>query len=293
MFNEKFSLMRAYFTGMKILLEYLSFYMIWQAIVLVAWLGMVIGIGLYLDVLDYQALTTNWSWIGTIIVQLFSEIKVKWVSIFADFSLHGLLQLALPKQFLNHMIETMSWTEYFHIIVLPKKIPLILLLSVVVYFSMTVSIGFIKTALSLQGHKVVSFLNMIQYCYMVPSYCLVKMIVGFSCGLPIALLVVLCGYVDGVIRYGAIGFVVAMVIFLYQRLRFAKYFVVDENMDCVQACLSSWKLTRGSVIHLFIFSIVAVVIISCHLSGLLMYLFLILDKQAEVSVYRQLTGQQQ
>src|SRR5687768_3050910 len=110
MINTRFSLLRAYFTGMKILLEYLSFYMIWYAVAFVAWFGICIGFGLYLDILDYNALTTNWSWINELAKQWFSEIKMNYSRIFEDFSMYGLLKLVLPVNILNHSIATMSWS---------------------------------------------------------------------------------------------------------------------------------------------------------------------------------------
>lgn len=290
MINTRFSLLQAYFTGIKMLLEYISFYMMWYAVVLAAWFGIAIGFGLYADVLDYSALTASWSWIGAIAKRWFSEIKIDYSAIPDDASVYGLLRHFLPSNILNHTLETMSWSEYFNIIILPKKVILLVSVVATAWLSMSVSIGFIKTALSFQSNGTACFHDMYQYFYLVPSYVATKVIMILACGLPLALLLVTHSYM-GSLKYGAAVVVSAVVVFVYQRLRFAKYFVIDQGMNPSAACGASWHLTQGSVFHLLMFSICAMAIMTHHFSGLLMYFFVTLDKQAEVSVYRQLIGE--
>jgi len=287
--NSRFSLLQAYFVGIKMLLEYISFYMVWYAIVMAVGFLLSIGLGVYLDLLDYKALATDWSWVGSIISQWFSEIKLSYSAIPKDATVYGLLNHLLPNNILNHSIESMSWAEYFNIIVLPKKIVLLIALAVASWLSMSVSIGFIKTALAFQSNKVASFHDMYRYFYLVPPYVATKIIMMLACIVPIALLLVTHFYL-GMFTYVMIVVSGAIIVFLYQRLRFAKYFVIDKNQNPIAACVASWHVTKGCVFHLLIFSICAVAVMTHHFSGLLMYFFVTLDKQTEVSVYRQLMG---
>lgn len=291
MINKKFSVLRAYYTAITMLLEYISFYVVWYAIVIAGWFCIAIAFGLYADLLDYNAITSNWSWIGAIMTRWLAEIKISYNSIPSDISVYGMLSHFLPSNILNHTLETMSWSEYFNIIIGPKKIVLLVVAVAVAWLSMSVSIGFIKTALSFQSKGTACFHDLYQYFYLVPAYVATKVVMLVACGLPIALLV-LTRVVFGTWQYFVALIVGAVVVFIYQRLRFAKYFVIDQGMNPSDACVASWHVTKGSVMHLLIFSICSMVFMAHHLSGVLMYFVVTLDKQAEVSVYRQLIGEE-
>lgn len=289
MINKRFSLLQAYVVSIKMLLEYISFYMVWYGIVLFAWFGIVTGLGLYADLLDYKALTQNVSWVDAIFKRWLSDIKISYSSIPGDVSVYGLLRHFLPTDILNHTLEKMSWSEYFNIIIFPKKVALLSLIVAISWLSMSVSIGFIKTALSFQSNGTANFRDMYRYFYLVPSYLSTKLVMLVFCIAPLGALFFVHSYL-GILKLPLLVIVIGIMVFVYQRLRFAKYFVIDQEKNPIDACKASWHLTQGSVFHLLIFSICAGALMTHHFSIILMYLFVTLDKQAEVAVYRQLMG---
>jgi len=80
--------------------------------------------------------------------------------------------------------------------------------------------------------------------------------------------------------FTSIGLILFIVpgIYVYQRLRFAKIFVIDKNLSIRQACALSWNLTKGSVLHLTGYSIV-----SSFIDNLVP--ILPLTTQVEVAIY--------
>lgn len=78
-------------------------------------------------------------------------------------------------------------------------------------------------------------------------------------------------------------------VYVYQRLRFAKLFVIDQEMGIMQALEASWKATEGQLLELLAFSLVAAVVRS--LTAVVFVLAFVvhpLHHEAEVAVYRQL-----
>ena len=124
-------------------------------------------------------------------------------------------------------------------------------------------VGWIKMALDMQEHKAVGYDYLHKFYYFVPRvFCIV------------------------VLRFFAtmVGVVLFIVpgIYVYQRLRFAQFFVIDKNQSCAQALASSWDLTKGSVLHLVGYSI-----ISSFIDSIIPVLPL--TSQVEVNMYRQMT----
>ncbi len=78
-------------------------------------------------------------------------------------------------------------------------------------------------------------------------------------------------------------------VYVYQRLRFAKLYVIDHGMGVVHALEASWKATEGQILELLAFSLIAAVVRSLT-SVVFVLAFVVnpLHHEAEVAVYRQL-----
>ena len=78
-------------------------------------------------------------------------------------------------------------------------------------------------------------------------------------------------------------------VYVYQRLRFAKLYVIDKHMGVLQALEASWKATDGQILELVAFSLIAAVVRSLT-SVVFVLSFVVnpLHHEAEVAVYRQL-----
>lgn len=134
-----------------------------------------------------------------------------------------------------------------------------------------ISVGWTKIALDVQANKTVEYDYLYKYLYFVPRVFVVELIAAVV---------------------SAVGFMLFVIpgVFVYQRLRFARYFVIDKNQSIRQALESSWHMTEGSVIHLCGYSIFA-----SFLMGLgrilfpAMFFLVPLSFQADANVYRQMT----
>lgn len=98
--------------------------------------------------------------------------------------------------------------------------------------------------------------------------------------------------VHALVLVGCIAFVFPGV-YVYQRLRFAKYFVIDKNMNCIRALQASWNATCKNEIHLIGYSILSMAISAfAHAVFVLMIFVRPMNAVADVSVYRQLANKQ-
>ncbi|MBP9765419.1 hypothetical protein KBD08_03725, partial [Candidatus Babeliales bacterium] len=138
-------------------------------------------------------------------------------------------------------------------------------------FLQMISVGWTKIALDLNAGKAVSYNYLFKYYYLVPRVFVVN----------------LCVFLATLL--GTFLFIVPG-IFMYQRLRFAKYFIIDKNLSIVKALQSSWALTHGSTIQLFSFTLVSGMLDAIGSVVFLFSLFLMpLHNQAEANVYTQLS----
>lgn len=145
--------------------------------------------------------------------------------------------------------------------------PTLLILKLVIDM---ISIGWTKIALSLNANQPISIRYLFSYYYLVPRVFVVNLIVGLATLVGFALLII-----PG--------------IFIHQRLRFAKYFVIDKNLGIVKALQASWALTEGSVVHLCGYSVIATILESIAVAFGLLWLFVTpLANQVDANVYRQL-----
>lgn len=131
-----------------------------------------------------------------------------------------------------------------------------------VVFLTVLSVGWIKIALDLLENKHVDYGYLFKFYYFGPRVIAVAVLRFFATMIGFCLLVI-------------------PAIIIFQRLRFAKYFVIDKNESVMQALKSSWKMTKGSVIHLVGYSILA----TCF-NALLP--IIPLNSQVEAYVYREM-----
>lgn len=156
------------------------------------------------------------------------------------------------------------------------------------------AVGWIKMALGLQDNKKdVSERYLFKFYALVPSYFVVNLLAGLAV---LASLAVVGGIAYGVFRDGHPGIamvvgLLAMIpgIFVHQRLRFAKYFVLDKGQGILDALRSSWEMTCGSVWHLLVYSIFAGFVAALGSAVFLALFFVMpLAYQADAHVYRQM-----
>lgn len=134
-------------------------------------------------------------------------------------------------------------------------------LSVVVFFNF-LSVGWTKISLDLLDDKPVKYGYLFKYYYFIPRLLGVVVLAGFAILIGLCLLII-----PGVI--------------IYQRLRFAKYFVIDKNESVMQSLKSSWIMTKGSVGNLVGYTVLSIVFEA-------LIPVLPLNSQTEVHLYRQI-----
>lgn len=265
MFTKKFSLDVAYSTGARTVLNYFSFFM------------MAIGVGglacaaalVILGVVDYYTLG----------YQMAPLIKmVQHVSTSATGALHyggttiqellrPYLSSEIAQQSMGRDIISVDVASYELRDLLIRLIPTMLILKL---FIDTITIGWTKIALDLNVNKPVSLSYLFSFYYLTPRVFIVNFIVGLATILGTALFVI-----PG--------------IFLYQRLRFSKYFIIDKNLGIVKALQASWALTEQATLQLFGFTMISVVLEAIGHILVMTYLFLVpLQNQVEANVYRQM-----
>lgn len=309
--NFKFSILEAYTTSLKVNYKNILFYLVWYGIITFVGFIVVFGLGIYSDILNISEMTQNYARMASSLKhQLISFfIGIEYSSMkFTGFNFYDLLKLFISEDILNHSLQTMSFKEYFNVVLLPKKIVLVPFLMLYLSFVMTVSIGYIKTALNFQSDKKATLHDMYQYMYLLPQYLFGKIIMFLVCFVPLMVMffigfLVLAFYMSMLkqntpptthaeLIFIGIAFIVmfAFVFYLYQRLRFIKYFIIDKEISAFKATKLSWDVTRGNVISLSLFSLVAVLVGAVHpMSGLFIMVSLWLNQQAEVSLYHQMT----
>jgi uncharacterized membrane protein len=304
--NFKFSIFDSYQTSLRVNYKNILFYLSWYVITSLVFLVLVFGFGIYTDILNGSVLTQNFAWILSVVkhqlVSFFVGIKYSKAT-FTGFSFYELLKTFISEDVLNQGLKTISFSEYFNVVLLPKKIVLVPLFMMYLSFVMAASIGYIKTALKFQSGKKATLHDIYQYIYLLPQYLLCKIIMFLIC---FGLLTFPCllgvwawysktpGQNTQLDKFSFVLLTVALLmavlaLFIYQRLRFMKYFIIDKEVSAFHAVQLSWNLTQGSVISLLLFSLVAVLVGYAHpMSGLFLMLSLWLNRQAEVSLYRQM-----
>lgn len=265
MFTKKFSLDVAYSTGVRRVLDYFSFFIL------------AIGLGglacaaalVILGVVDFYTLG----------FQMAPLIKMlQHVSTNATGALHyggttiqeimrPYLSAEIAQQSMGRDIISVDVANYDFRNLFIKLIPTMLILKL---FVDTISIGWTKIALDLNVNKPVSLRYLFSFYYLTPRVFVVNLIVGIATIIGTALFVI-----PG--------------IFVYQRLRFSKYFIIDKNLSIIKALQASWALTEQATLQLFGFTVISIVLETIGHILVLTYLFLIpLQNQVEANVYQQM-----
>jgi hypothetical protein len=291
-FDSKFSILKAYLTSLKINLEYIAFYLFWELVVLAITIAFMIYLAISMDILDPAMLKENYTWIFHYISKLFTDISIQKMVETVTITGHepyDIFKIILSENILNHTLENISWSEYFKVILIPKKAILFISIFFISIIFMTISVGYIKTALKFQSGQKASIHDLYQSFYLVPPYFSAKLIIFSIFLIPAIPFLWKASFLD-VLNIFSIVFFTCLAVFLYQRLRFIQYFIIDKEISVGTACMSSWKLTHGSVFHLCIYSIVGMLFFTHPGSGLLIVLFMLIYKQADVNIYKQMTA---
>lgn len=265
MFTKKFSLADAYKFGARIVANHFVFFLT------------AIGLGIIACAV-YMAI------LGVIDFHLFKNYMSPLIKMFhyvansASGSLHYVgttaqevvrpyLPSEIAQQAMGRDIISIDISTYELKDILVWLVPTALALKLFIDMLM---VGWTKFALDLQEDKTISLRYLFQYYYLVPRVFVANLIVGIATVL------------------GLMFFIIPG-IFIYERLRFARYFIIDKNLSIVKSVQASWSLTEGTVWQLFGFSIISIILDSLGHAIMLFNLFIMpLQNQVEANVYKQL-----
>ncbi|MBI2353290.1 hypothetical protein HYV11_03565 [Candidatus Dependentiae bacterium] len=265
MTNKKFSLYDAYNFGFKTVINHFGFFFF--SIMLISIAGVIV-----LSILgftDYLAFREDFEMVfKTVINAMKSATGIAHV---AQHNFSSYIHSYLPSTF----SEAFSPKEIISLDLSKDEIIALfkILLPIIIGFKLfldVVSIGWTKIALDLQANKSVEYDYIYKFFYLVPRVFLVNLFV-----LVITLLGLLLFIFPG--------------IYVYQRLRFSKYFIIDKNLSIAQSLENSWKTTEGSVLHLCAYSVFAAFIKgmgSIFFPSL--FFFVPLEFQVDANIYRQI-----
>jgi hypothetical protein len=155
-----------------------------------------------------------------------------------------------------------------------------------------ISIAWTRVALLTYDKKSIIYEDTLLEWALLPNYLLANFIVYLA----LVVTMVVCGAVAMVLSpvLGAYAIVAdillaLVVVFVYQRLRLARMFVIDKNASGVTAVVQSWDATEGHVLELVEYSAVALILQALAYSTvILVFVIHPLHHQADAAVYRQL-----
>jgi hypothetical protein len=146
------------------------------------------------------------------------------------------------------------------------------------------AVGYIKVALDAKANKPVEFSNLYANYWLVPSYFIVNIITHLVTVLGFFIV----GKFTGGFSFVSILFLIPG-LFIYQRLRLAKFFVIDKNYRIDQALQASWCATADCWANLTAFSVIEMMVNAIgHVLILSSFVIFPLGFQVETDVYRQL-----
>ena len=267
MFTKRFSLEAAYGSGARTVLNYFMFFL---AAIIIGSLACGVAL-MFLGVIDFYALRYHVS----PLLKLFQHVSTSATGALhyggttVQESLRPYLASDVAQQTMGRDLISLDVNQYDSAYLFSVMLPTMLVLKLVIDM---ISIGWTKIALELNASKPVSLRYLFEYYYLVPRVFVVNFIVGVATLLG-CMLFILPG------------------IFVYQRLRFSKYFVIDKNLGIVKALQASWALTQGAVVQLFGFTLISVLLETFGNLLVVTYLFLSpLQNQVDANVYRQMLG---
>lgn len=265
MFTKRFSLETAYGQGFRTVLNYFMFFF---ASIVVGGLACAAAL-MFLGVLDFYALRYHL----TPFLKMFQHVSTSATGAlhYGDSTVYDIIRPYLPadiaQQTLGNDMVSVDVKSYDTAYLFSVMVPTMLALKL---FIDMISIGWTKIALDLNAKQPVSLKYLFSYYYLAPRVFVVNLVVGVATVLGTMLLVV-----PG--------------IFVYQRLRFAKYFIIDKNLSIVKAFQASWALTEGATLQLFGFTLISLLVMSFGRLLIVLVLFTgPLQNQVEANVYRQM-----
>lgn len=269
MINKRFSLHEAYSFGIKSVVNHFGFFLAAMSVGSLAALVFLSVLG----ILDYWMFKDHFQ----TLIKTFSHAMSEATGAIhqTGLTLHDYVRTVAPVSVAKHLaprdVVSIDTAGQDFKSLLQLLLPVGLLFKL---FLDVISVGWTKMALDLQANQAVGYDYLYKFYYFVPRVFVVNFLVFF---------LTMIAAMVGVILLCIPGLV------LYQRLRFAKYFVIDKNYSITQSLGSSWKMTEGSVIHLIGYSIFAALVASFGNMFFLTVLFVMpLSYQVEASVYRQM-----
>ena len=267
MLNNKFSLTQAYYKGGRTVVDNFIFFTMATAIGVLVVASYLVVLG----VIDFMVLKNHiYS-----LVKLFQQTATSATGSLhhEDFAIHSALAKYIPQdilqQFMDMDVVSFNIAKEDITKIVTWIIPTALLLKLFVDMMM---IGWIKIALDLNANKKVNFRYLFDYYYLVPRVFAVNLIVGI------------------VTIFGLLLFIVPGV-FVYQRLRFAKFFIIDKKLSIAKALQSSWAFTQDAVLELTGFSLISIMLSNIANFVFLLKIFILpLQNQTETNIYQQLSN---
>jgi len=265
MFDKRFSLDTAYALSARIVLNYFPFFVLAIAV-------SVFACAVYLAVLsliDIFALRYHLAPLMKMFYQVFYSAtgSLHYTGFYMRDIIGSYFPSEITQQVFGRDVISFDISDYEWFYVFSWIIPTALALKL---FLDVIFIGWTKIAIDLNDNKQVSISYLFKYYYLAPRVFVVNFVVGL------------------LTLFGCFLFIIPGV-FIYQRLRFSKHFIIDKNLSIIKSLQSSWALTKDSVVSLLGFSMISVVFDSVSITVLLAGLFFIpLHNQAEAHVYVQM-----
>lgn len=265
MINKRFSLHEAYSFGFKTVFNYFGFFVMTMGVGMLASLVFLSLLGM----VDYWMFSENFKTLFATFSNAMNEatgaIHPIGLSMLENVRAHLPAAVSKHVSVRDAIMVNISTQDMMSLlkVFLPVGIAFKLFLDLI-------SIGWTKIALDIQASKAVAYDYLFKFYRLVPRVFVVDLLVAAAT------------------LFGLI-FLLFPGIFLYQRLRFARYFVIDKDQSIMDSLKSSWDMTDNSVIHLVGYSILAAIVSSIGNSLFLVALIVLpLAFVVDANVYRQM-----
>ena len=267
MVNKKFSLYDAYGFGSKIVINNFGFFFVAMLLAgFTAFFALVI-----LGTVDYMMYKEQFESMINLVNQAmdnpFGFITYSYSQNSTTEQLSQYLPTSVVLQLMPKDVVSIDISHENIVSALKLIIPVAILFKL---FLETMAVGWTKLALDVQVNKPIEYNYLFKFYYLVPRVLVVEFIKIIS--------TCVC-----------LLFFVFPGIFIYQRLRFSRYFIIDKNQSIIQSLKSSSHLTQNSVVHLCWYSIFSVFLMG--LGRILfpsMFFLIPLRFQVDANIYRQM-----
>ena len=265
MLNKRFSLVDAYEFGFKTTLTHFGFFfvtMIFGALLSLLFLSSLGVIDFMMFPGYFETLVKMFS---SATHEAFGGLNVGMTTVSDHVRAHAPEVMAkhiAPSEMLSLDVSGQSF-DYIFKFLLPAGL-------VFKLFADMISIGWTKIALDIKDKKNVSYSYIYKFYYLTPR-------------------VFIAGIITSAATLFSLIFFIIPGVYVYQRLRFARYYIIDKDQSIIQALESSWNVSDGSVIHLTGYSLLTMIIAGLGNMLFLVQFFLMpMAYQVDAHVYRQL-----